>query len=848
MPKKSINILYIEDDGIIRELAAFQLQDSEEDSFQLITSEDLSEGLVRLENDDVDVILLGLNAPDGSGLSALSSVRDVRPDLPIVVYAGLDDEETGMEALKRGADDYVIKCKTDRPFLLRSLRYAVERKRFRQKLHIAHDEPEKRVVSQTEEHHKTNKQIQRPFDEKRKSDKEPLHRMNMPMNVSDAVIVCDADMVITSWNSAAESVYGFCETEVMGHTVDDILWTQYLSENRKDVREHLCEKGMWQGEIRQTTKDGRLVNSMASISVINDGDGVTVGLVIMNQDVTTYRKTIEALRDSEEKWRNLMEIVSDPIIIVGVNEEILDCNQAFLDQFGYTRYDLADLRSDALYQKANEDETLSRLLHEQGTIKNHNLICVRKDGSVFEGIITAKLMKDLYENIVGYQGIVRNVTKDRKFISGTLRSITDGVITLDHDYRIILTNPAAEEIFNIPKERMLGKKYDELFRDTISQDGYNIKRAVLLGESLSHYRTDILSDNTNKVPVSINVSVLREENGEEFGSVITIRDLSVIEELRKEISSKYTFADIVSRNNTLFDIMRTLPSIAESDSNLLIEGKSGTGKDLFASAVHNRSHRRDGPFIVLNCAAIPDSLMESEMFGYTKGAFTDAKTDKQGYFARADGGTLLLDEIGEIPKTLQAKLLRLIEEKTFVPLGASDPVRVDVRIIASTNKDLALEVMKGHFREDLFFRLNVVRICIPDLKKRKEDIPLLVEHFLKKFNIQKDKGILGITDDAMEILMKYDYPGNVRELKNIVEYACIICDEKYISRGYLPKDLVDGIESGRVRTLKKAISNTERQLIVETLSRFEGDRQKTAHALDMHRGTLWRKMKEYQIN
>jgi transcriptional regulator with PAS, ATPase and Fis domain len=315
--------------------------------------------------------------------------------------------------------------------------------------------------------------------------------------------------------------------------------------------------------------------------------------------------------------------------------------------------------------------------------------------------------------------------------------------------------------------------------------------------------------------------------------------------------SSHIFQNIVSRNPRILDIFKMLPQIARSDSTVLIEGKSGTGKELFARAIHNLSARKTGPFVAINCAALPENLLESELFGYVKGAFTNAVNDKPGRFALAHGGTILLDEIGELSTVLQVKLLRAIQEKEIEPLGGVKSVKVDVRIISSTNRNISEEVRKGTFREDLFFRLNVVRMEIPELKDRREDIPLLIDHILRKVSSKIGKEVLHVSDNATEFLMRYDYPGNVRELENIIESAGVMCEGDTISLEDIVNKLLSNapvMEAGQTMVIKDVLTNAEKKLIQDTLARYDGDRGKTATLLNMDRSTLWRKMKKYGLS
>ncbi|MBN1573399.1 MAG: sigma 54-interacting transcriptional regulator [Deltaproteobacteria bacterium] len=441
-----------------------------------------------------------------------------------------------------------------------------------------------------------------------------------------------------------------------------------------------------------------------------------------------------------------------------------------------------------------------------------------------------------------------NGNRDR-FVDTILGSIADGVFTVDRDWKITSFNTAAERITGISRKEAIGRSCSDIFHASICTQNCALRRSISTGIEIINQKIDIINGVGQKVPVSISTAVLRDKDGEVMGGVETFRDLSYIEELKKEVKAQYTFEDIISKNKKILEIFDILPDIAESDSTVLIEGKSGTGKELFARAIHNLSHRKSGPFVAVNSSALPENLLESELFGYVKGAFTNAVKDKPGRFAMAKGGTLLLDEIGDLPKTLQVKLLRVLQEREYEPLGSVKSVNADVRIIASTNRNLTEEVQSGNFREDLYYRLNIVRIALPELKERREDIPLLVEQFIDKMSIRMGKDIKEISDDVLDFLMRYDFPGNVRELENIIEHTVILCRDGVITRENLPGELAGKavVADGGSSSLKEGLKNKERQMIAECLSRYDGSRVKTARALKMTKVTLWRKMKEYGL-
>ncbi len=371
------------------------------------------------------------------------------------------------------------------------------------------------------------------------------------------------------------------------------------------------------------------------------------------------------------------------------------------------------------------------------------------------------------------------------------------------------------------------------------------------GQELIDVPAKILDNRGRSTPISLSTAVLRAPDGKLLGAVETFRDLSAIEELRREIHSQYTFEDIVGKSRAFQKIFALLPDVAQSDATVLIEGPSGSGKELIARAVHNLSSRHKGPYVVVNCGTLPTNLFESELFGYAQGAFTDAKHDKPGRMSLAEGGTIFFDEISELPVATQVKLLRLLQEREYEPLGSLKTVQANVRVVAATNRRLLDLVADGRFRDDLYFRLGVVRLSIPPLRERRDDIPYLVEHFIRRFNAKRAKHIAGVTPTVMEILMRWDFPGNARELENIIEYGFVLCHNRLIDVVHLPEELQQSIPSPSSpdrQPKKSKLKWAEADIIRTALSRSGGRLGKTAHELGISRTTLWRKLKRFKIS
>ncbi len=534
-------------------------------------------------------------------------------------------------------------------------------------------------------------------------------------------------------------------------------------------------------------------------------------------------------------------------LITGYNESDLRgkyCNQILLDPLcgGECQY-LAAVESSR--QASSVDFEVSDQSNDKHSI-------TRIVSPIYGSDHTPLGCIEVFQDHTVFKDLLERVRHDDRRLKIILDNLDLGVLTVDRGGHITFFNNRAETITGFNRGDVLGKSCSMIFGKTASQDLLLLNETIADGRARSTTEGEIKTREGQAIPMRANYMALKNEDGRIVGGLATVADLSLKYQFNSEIKGRYTFYDMVGKDPAIQKIFEIVPVVASSDATILIEGPTGTGKDVLAKVIHNASQRSKKPLVKVNCAALPDNLLESEMFGYVKGAFTGAEKDKPGRFQEADGGTIFLDEIGDLPLSLQAKLLRVLEDKEFYPLGSRKTTKVDVRIISATNQNLGQLVAEKRFREDLFYRLNVMRLDLPPLKDRRGDIPLLISHILKRLCATRDTMVEKFSNDAMEVLLNYDYPGNVRELENIIEHALIVCQDKIIERIHLPLSLQDGISSPlpaeEKRPFDREIEFSEKTLILDTLRKYNWNKGKTASALDINRTTLWRKIKKYNIS
>ena len=411
-------------------------------------------------------------------------------------------------------------------------------------------------------------------------------------------------------------------------------------------------------------------------------------------------------------------------------------------------------------------------------------------------------------------------------------------------YEKIVDNPYDIVITDLEMPEMKGIELLEKIRDLSIQTSTMVVTAYgSLDTAISALRSGA-SDYILK-PVEFDELLIKVKRMFEIKELLTENQI-----MRNELQKSTEDLKIIGKSRQIKKVFDIINSVADTESTVLITGRSGTGKELVAKALHFTSKRKNHPLIVVNCGAISDNLIESELFGHKKGAFTGAVVDKDGFMKAANGGSLFLDEIGEMPLNLQVKLLRAIQEKEYTPVGTTAAIPVNIRFIASTNKDLAEEVKAGNFREDLFYRLNVIEIKLPPLRDRQEDIPLIANHFVDKYRKEMNKGVKGISEDAMRVLINHEWKGEVRELENVIERSLIFCDGEFIEKKDLPESFIEdeaGFNFSLTGSLEDSVKKYERDIIMNALESNQFNKEKTADDLKVGLSTLYRKLKELNI-
>ena len=663
-------------------------------------------------------------------------------------------------------------------------------------------------------------------------------------SIIEGVFTVDQEMKITSFNAAAERMTGWTQEEVLGRPCKTIFKSNICGiscavSNSTINNTNVC----YDTDVYITKKNGVSFPVSVSATPLVDSNNKVIG------GVETFRDISESVKSDL-----IIGAVADGVVTFDDKGIVTSFNEGAERITGWLESEVIGRPCDELFFAADGVSACPITAAKPGDpcekIIDQDGFVIDKDGYNIPISVSITPMLDDQKRAIGCVQTFHDntVNLQNKLI---LDSIADGVFTVDRNWKITSFNMAAEVITGWEREEAIGSFCSDVFHSSICGKNCAIAESLYSGRPIANRSITIKDADGKQKSISISAAPLVDIVGNVIGGVETFRDLSVEESLRKQLMQRYTFDEMISKSEVMQRFFQILPDIAVSDSTVLILGESGTGKGIMAEAIVNASARKDKPFVSVNCGAIPETLLESELFGYRSGAFTDARKDRDGRFAAAEGGTIFLDEIGDIPHSLQVKLLRVLEERVYEPLGSNESIAVDIRVIAATNRDLQQLVTQGLFRDDLYYRLNVANIVLPPLRQRKEDIPMLIEHFVDKFRAEKQKDIAGVSNAVLTRLMQHSFPGNIRELENIIEYGFILCSGGYIQEEHLPEsflpnvnnsgDLLVNIESDLT------LEQIEKQAIERSLQRNKWKKMITCRELGISKDTLRRKIERYGL-
>ena len=432
--------------------------------------------------------------------------------------------------------------------------------------------------------------------------------------------------------------------------------------------------------------------------------------------------------------------------------------------------------------------------------------------------------------------------KYRSDLETIFASVQEGIVTVDSQMRVLKANNSFERICDPVAGNIIGKRFDEIAQRCNSACSNVLGEVLQTKKEVRAVRKECLHAGRKRQMVVLTSSPLKDQADNFTGAVLVIRDVTRESDLERELKERRQFQNIIGKSGKMQQVYELLEDLAPSNTTVLVTGESGTGKELVANALHYSGNRAKNPLVKVNCSALSDSILESELFGHVKGAFTGAVQNKTGRFEMADGGSILLDDVGEISSAIQLKLLRVIQEKEFERVGESKPIKIDIRIIATTNRNLKERVRQNHFREDLYYRLKVVEIPLPPLRDRIGDIPLLVDYFCKHFNRGFNKRIEGVSDDAHRILAAYPWPGNVRELEHAIEHAFVLCHSRFIAVAHLPPEIRKAPRDQKITLERESTVNLK--AIRQALEKTAGNKAKAARLLGISRRTIYRKLSQ----
>jgi two-component system, NtrC family, response regulator HydG len=651
--------------------------------------------------------------------------------------------------------------------------------------------------------------------------------------------------------------------EILGYSGIETLrgthWRMLVHpDDRRKVRLVPKNQGESRGEqdsFRIYKKDGAIIRvRMQGTNTLLDGKPANVGYLF---DLSRFLKMEKEL----ERYRTIINEVEDAVAELDLNGTI-----QFSNLSGYRIWGAGVGETLGRSYRSYTDRKTAQIIYEaynrvfRTGMAGRNIIyeIIRNDGQRRIVEDSVSLIRNQEGAITGFRTVSRDIT-DRKEAENKLaehrtrleaifRSVKDAIITVDPELRVIEANASAQTICGLDAQSLVGRIFPQCLTKCAQSCCDVLQQTLQKKRTIREYRVECGLARRHQQLVSVSSSPLLNPEGRFMGAVLVIRDITVLRDMERELREKHQYQNIIGKSKKMQDIFALLEELADLETTVLLTGESGTGKELIAKALHYSGHRAFKPFMAVNCSALAESLLESELFGHVKGAFTGAINSRQGRFQAANGGTILLDEVGDISPLIQLKLLRVLQEKEFERVGEATAQKVDVRVIASTNKNLQEKIKRGEFREDLFYRLKVVEIHLPPLRERLDDVPLLADHFRQSFNRRFKKNIEGISSDVLATFMDYHWPGNVRELEHVIERAFVLCHGGMIVMEHLPTE----IRHRKAPAVPMAAGTrtdkpTQAQNIIDALNQTFWNKSKAAAALGISRQTLYRKMKAFDL-
>ena len=673
---------------------------------------------------------------------------------------------------------------------------------------------------------------------------------------ANAIVITDQDGLIEWVNPAFVDMTGYTEVDCLGQPFSLLKSGCQNDEFYRDLWDTITSGNIWKGELVNRRKDGSFYHEEETITPVLDNQGAITHYIAIKQDISERKQFEAMILEREAKIQAILDGATDAIVITDEKGVIESYNDSALSMFGYSGNELVGQNVKVLIPKrfhSAYDNYLLKLIQpdmETVTGVTRELQAIKKDGSRFpieislseaevkNGMLVSGFIRDISKRKIAETGL-KEARQQLQEANNNLLAILDesnlGVFLLDAKGQITFVNNKIQMFLKRGKELFIGKNW----RSTLPLTKEHVRSLEEQFNLPDEMRTRVkFKFSPDKDDIFWGEIEMRDDPRDSDNKILFVYDVTEVNRLRSQLSTSLS-RQIIGSSKVMKEMLASLNNVATGDWTVLIEGETGVGKELVANAIHAMSARKDGPFIAINCGGLTSSLLTSQLFGYRKGAFTGASVDQVGLFEAANGGTLFLDEIGDVPLDVQVAMLRVLEEREVTRVGDTQPRKIDVRVLAATNRDLVEEVAEGRFRNDLLYRIRVARISVPSLRERLEDIPLLVNSFLLNAQVRANKRIEGVDPLAMQVLQQHYWPGNIRELKNAIDISAINCKTQMIRIEDLPKEIVNvNLSQPNLQTLSGDI-----KLQLETvLQKAGGNRSKAAKLMGVSRATFYRRL------